>query len=197
MSRSKLVQRKGGVLVIALLLLALVSAPFALGASGNVGEVAIGTVGGGAVKLIKGRMKVSGPFVPGQPASVSVGRMPKRAQLIVVVSPAQDSPQCKGSGLFCFPNFVSPDFNSGGFKLGHTSGRGRALVTFTMPSEYQTVPLSDLRKLRKLHPQTQQYQDQQPVDVLATALRKIHHGEEVAGLARALTFVEIPPPPVP
>jgi hypothetical protein len=86
------------------------------------------------VKLIffKAHVRSDGIVTPGQPETVAVSHMPPRSRFKMAIEPPPTTPQC-GEFYFCDLAPVSPAPGSPRFR---TSGRGRALVTFVMPSTY-------------------------------------------------------------
>jgi hypothetical protein len=86
------------------------------------------------VKLVffKGRVRSDGIVTPGEPETVAVSHMPPRARFKMAIEPPPTTPQC-GEFYFCDFAPVSPAPGSAPFR---TSGKGRALVTFVMPTTY-------------------------------------------------------------
>jgi hypothetical protein len=96
---------------------------------------------GGAQTLSKKRVKLvffktrvvsDGIVTPGQPETVSISRMPPRTRFKAAIEPPPTTPQC-GEFYFCDVAPVSPAPGTPPFR---TSGKGRALITFVMPSTY-------------------------------------------------------------
>jgi hypothetical protein len=96
------------------------------------------------VVFIKPRIVSDGFLTPGQLETISVSRMPPRARLKVFVEPPPTTQQC-GELYFCDPAPTSP---APGYPAYRSSGKGRALLTFVMPSTYnlQTDPLRPRQK---------------------------------------------------
>jgi hypothetical protein len=86
------------------------------------------------VKLVffKARVRSDGIVTPGQLETVAVSHMPPRTRFKMAIEPPPTTPQC-GEFYFCDSAPVSPTPGSAPFR---TSGKGRALVTFVMPSTY-------------------------------------------------------------
>jgi hypothetical protein len=145
----------------------------------------------GPEKRIKGRVIVHGPFVPGQPTSISISRMPKRAILFVLLQPIQNTPAC--AEILCFPTYISPSELDPNAKPAFTSGHGRAEIDFTMPTYFEGFPLTG-SKLPK-HPQRYPWRDHQAIQVVAAAARVNKHGDQTTGIDATKTFVQLPPPP--
>jgi hypothetical protein len=86
------------------------------------------------VKLVffKARVHSDGIVTPGQPETVAVSDLPARTRFKMAIEPPPTTPQC-GEFYFCDFAPVAPAPGSPRFR---TSGKGRALVTFVMPSTY-------------------------------------------------------------
>jgi hypothetical protein len=100
----------------------------------------------GKVKLIflKGRVFSDGFVTPGQPETIAVSNFPPRTRLKVFIEAPPTTPQC-GELYFCDPAPTSP---APGTPPYQSSGKGRALLTFVMPSTYnlETDPLRPSQK---------------------------------------------------
>ena len=96
----------------------------------------VGTPGASAGKLklvfLKGRVRSDGIVTPGRPETISVSRMPRRTKVRVFIEPPPTTPQC-GELYFCDPVRTRRVPGSPPYR---TSGKGRALLTFVMPSSY-------------------------------------------------------------
>jgi hypothetical protein len=103
-------------------------------ASGSHAAPGAQSAGKQRVKLVffKTRVRSDGIVTPGQPETVAVSHMPPRTRFKMAIEPPPTTPQC-GEFYFCDLAPVSPAPGSPRFR---TSGRGRALVTFVMPSTY-------------------------------------------------------------
>jgi hypothetical protein len=86
------------------------------------------------VKLVffKAHVRSDGIVTPGQLETVAVAHMPPRSRFKMAIEPPPTTPQC-GEFYFCDVAPVPPAPGSPRFR---TSGKGRALVTFVMPSTY-------------------------------------------------------------
>lgn len=97
---------------------------------------AIGAPGASAGKpkrvFTKARVLSDGFVTPGQLETIAVSRMPPRARLKVFVEPPPTTPQC-GQFYFCD---VAPTSPAPGSPPYRSSGKGKALLTFVMPSSY-------------------------------------------------------------
>jgi len=96
---------------------------------------------GGAQTLAKQRVKVvffkarvvsDGTVTPGQPETVAISHVPPRTRIKAAIEPPPTTPQC-GELYFCDVAPVSPAPGTPPFR---SSGKGRALITFVMPSTY-------------------------------------------------------------
>jgi hypothetical protein len=98
--------------------------------------IGIGAGGASAVKLKvifhKARVVSDGVVTPGQLETIAVSKMPPRARVRVFIEPPPTTPEC-GQLYFCDPARTSP---APGYPPYRTSGKGRALLTFVMPSSY-------------------------------------------------------------
>jgi hypothetical protein len=101
--------------------------------------VVLVTIGAGSASAGKPRVVfqkarvVSDRIVtPGQLETIAVSRMPPRARVRVLIEPPPTTPEC-GQLYFCDPVRTSPAPGSPPYR---TSGKGRALLTFVMPSSY-------------------------------------------------------------
>jgi hypothetical protein len=94
----------------------------------------INGLAGGKFKVIfqKARVVSDGFVTPGQLETIGVSQMPPRTNFRVVVEAPPTTPQC-GEKYFCDPAPTSP---APGTPAYRTSGKGRALVSFVMPSQY-------------------------------------------------------------
>jgi hypothetical protein len=84
------------------------------------------------VIFLKGRVRSDGIVTPGQTETVTVSRMPQRTKLEAAIEPPPTTPQC---GEFYFCDFVAVGPAPGTPRF-HTNGKGRATISFVMPSSY-------------------------------------------------------------
>jgi hypothetical protein len=84
------------------------------------------------VVFLKGRVFSDGFVTPGQPETVTITRMPERTRLKAAIEPPPTTPQC-GEFYFCDFAPVGPAPGTPPFR---TNGKGRATITFVMPSTY-------------------------------------------------------------
>jgi hypothetical protein len=86
------------------------------------------------VKIVffKARVASDGFLTPRQPETVAVSHMPARADFKMAIEPPPTTLQC-GQFYFCDVAPITPAPGSPPFR---TNGKGRAVVTFEMPSTY-------------------------------------------------------------
>jgi hypothetical protein len=82
--------------------------------------------------FLKARVISDGIVTPGQLETIAVYQLPPRASVRVLIQPPPTTPEC-GQFYFCDPVRTSPAPGSPPYR---TSGKGRALLTFVMPSTY-------------------------------------------------------------
>jgi hypothetical protein len=82
--------------------------------------------------FIKARVASDGFVTPGQLETIAVSRMPPRARLNVFIEAPPTTPQC-GQFYFCDVAPTSPPPGAAPYR---SSRKGRALLTFVMPSSY-------------------------------------------------------------
>jgi hypothetical protein len=82
--------------------------------------------------LFKARVRSDGFVTPGQPETVAISQMPVRTRFRMAIEPPPTTIQC-GQLYFCDLAPVSPAPGGPPFR---TNRRGRAVVTFIMPSTY-------------------------------------------------------------
>jgi hypothetical protein len=116
--------------------LAAAAAALMLGTLTAVAQAASPTVGLSHPKFkvvfLKGRVFSDGTVTPGQLETISITRFPPRTRVHVVVEAPPTTPQC-GEIYFCDPAPTSP---APGTPPYRTSGKGAAVLTFVMPSQY-------------------------------------------------------------
>jgi hypothetical protein len=96
---------------------------------------AVAPIGGSdKPKLVffKARVVSDGLVTPGQLETIAVSHMPPRTKVRVLIEPPPTTPEC-GELYFCDPAKTTP---APGHPPYRTSGKGRALLTFVMPSTY-------------------------------------------------------------
>ena len=95
----------------------------------------------GGVKFVflKGRVISDGYVTPGKLETIAISNYPPRTRLKVFIEAPPTTPQC-GEMFFCDPAPTTP---AAGYPAYRSSGKGKALLTFEMPSTYylETDPL--------------------------------------------------------
>ena len=139
----------------------------------------------GKLKLIFLKARVSSDHVvtPGQLETIAVSKLPARARLKVFIEAPPTTPEC-GELYFCDPAPTSPAPGSPPYRA---SGKGRALLTFVMPSSYYVE--TDPFRPRLGHPQN--FADGQAVHIDVLGKRR-HKGvrRDAFGFSRAV--VDLP-----
>jgi hypothetical protein len=82
--------------------------------------------------FLKARVVSDHVVTPGQLETVALSHLPPRAPLKVFIEPPPTTPEC-GELYFCDPAPTSPAPGTPPYKA---SGKGRALLSFVMPSTY-------------------------------------------------------------
>jgi hypothetical protein len=98
------------------------------------GTPANGLSAKGKIKFVflKARVLSDGVVTPGQPETIAISRMAPRARMKVFVEAPPTTLQC-GELYFCDPAPTSP---APGTPPYRANGKGKATVTFIMPSTY-------------------------------------------------------------
>jgi hypothetical protein len=82
--------------------------------------------------FVKARVVSDRVITPGQLERITASRLPPRARLKVLIEPPPTTPQC-GQFYFCSRAPTSPAPGSPPYR---SSGKGRAVLTFVVPSSY-------------------------------------------------------------
>ena len=109
---------------------ALLAAPAA--APAGQGVTPIGGSNKPKLVFLKARVISDGVVTPGQLETIAVSHMPPRTNVRVLIEPPPTTPEC-GELYFCDPAKTTPAPGSPPYR---TSGKGRALLAFVMPSSY-------------------------------------------------------------
>ena len=131
------------------------------------------------VVFAKGRVFSDGFVTPGQLETVTVSHMPPRVRLKAAIESPPTTPQC---GEFYFCEFA-PFGPAPGTLPFRSSGKGRALLTFVMPSFYylETDPLRPKQRM----PVT--FADQQRVHIDVEGIRTHKNVRKISfGFARVI-----------
>jgi hypothetical protein len=158
-------------------------AALAVGATGAAHAVRIKGVG----KILKARIYTDGVMTVGQLETVQLAKLPPKVKFDVGLAPTLGTGGCDRDVHICSsdirPAPGTPPFRS--------SGKGRAQVSFVVPSTYDIFTL----KRPISHPdQTATFVNGQGVRVATLAIRWRHHKLTLAtGTTSAV--IEVPPPP--
>jgi hypothetical protein len=150
-------------------------------ASGSHAAPAAQTAAKQRVKLVffKARVRSDGTVMPGQAETVAVSHMPRRTRFKMAIEPPPTTPQC-GEFYFCDFAPVAPAPGSPRFR---TSGRGRALVTFVMPSTYNIATDPFDPRTRRPVP----FANGQAVHIDVDGVRRLHRVRKIGfGFGRAI-----------
>jgi hypothetical protein len=82
--------------------------------------------------FLKARVRSDGIVTPGQQEWVTLSELPPKAKFKMAIEPPATTPQC-GQYYFCHAPRVFPVPGTPPYR---TNGKGRALVSFVMPSTY-------------------------------------------------------------
>ena len=107
-----------------------------------VGGLLLAGSGQGATRFerVKGKGLAFGTFTPGQVESIAVKGMPKKGKVRALMGFAGAPGGC--SGVFvCLPLVLQ---RAAGTPRFQTTGRGRAVISFVMPTHYQRFRIDDL-----------------------------------------------------
>jgi hypothetical protein len=153
-----------------------------------VGGLLLAGSGQGALRFerVKGKAVAFGTFTPGQVESIAVRGMPKRGKLQAIMGPAGAPGGCTGV-FVCLPVLLR---RAEGTRRFHTSGKGRAVISFVMPDHYERFRIDNLKAPNEPVPFVNGQRLIVEVDGIAS-----HHRKQTFGIALARTTVEIPPPP--
>ncbi|MFL5908326.1 MAG: hypothetical protein ACJ75Z_12120 [Solirubrobacterales bacterium] len=129
--------------------------------------------------FLKGRVLSDGYVTPGQLETIAVSNFPPRTRLKVFIEAPPTTPQC-GELYFCDPAPTSPAPNTPPYR---SSGGGRALLSFVMPSTYdiETDPLRPSQK------QPVTFANNQRVHIDVEGIRTQKRAKKIAfGFSRAI-----------
>jgi hypothetical protein len=107
-----------------------------------IGGLLLAGSGQGATRFerVKGKAFPFGTFTPGQVESIAVQGMPKKGKVRALMGFAGAPGGC--SGVFvCLPVALQ---RAEGTPRFHTTGRGRAVISFVMPTHYQRFRIDNL-----------------------------------------------------
>ena len=137
-----------------------------------------------ALKFSKVRVFSDHSVTPGQQERITVSKLPPRTKFKVAIEPPPTTPQC-GRYYFCssmrvFPVPGTPPYRS--------SGKGRATLSFVMPSRYviQSDPFRPSTK------QSVAFADGQAVHIDVLGVKRTRNATRV-GFGFGRTVVHVPP----
>jgi hypothetical protein len=150
-----------------------------------VGGVLLAAPSEGAKRFerVKGKGLAFGPFTPGQVESIAVQGMPKKGKVRALMGFAGAPGGC--SGVFvCLPVQLQ---RAAGTPRFRTSARGRAVISFVMPTHYQRFRIDDLSSPNEWVAYVNGQRLLIEIDGISS------HGEkQTFGIALARTTVHIP-----
>jgi hypothetical protein len=136
------------------------------------------------LKFSKARVRSDGSVTPGQQEWITVAKVPPRAKLKVAIEPPPTTPQC-GQYYFCRSVRVSPVPGTPPYR---SSAKGRATLSFIMPSHY-TIQSDPFRPSTR---QSVAFADGQAVHIDVLGTKRTRTATRVGfGFGRAV--VHIPP----
>jgi len=135
----------------------------------------------GKLKLVflKARVVSDHVVTPGQLETIAVSKLPPKAPLKVFIEPPPTTPEC-GELYFCEPAPTRPVPGSHPYKA---SRKGRALLTFVMPSSY--IVETDPFRPSEGHPQN--FANGQAVHIDVQGISRTKRAKRVGfGFGRAI-----------
>jgi hypothetical protein len=134
----------------------------------------------------KAKIRTDGVLTAGGTEAILVKKMPPKGKLLVELTSPLDSPDCINSSGVCVPTTLQP---APGAPKFNTTRKGRALLTFVMPSALEFLNFKDPTQS---HPVP--FVNGQRVQLLAFSFKRNNHGASPT-VASGTTLVEVPPPP--
>ena len=129
--------------------------------------------------LLKARVVSDHVVTPGQLETIAVSKLPPKAPLKVFIEPPPTTPEC-GELYFCEPAPTRPVPGSHPYKA---SRKGRALLTFVMPSSY--IVETDPFRPSEGHPQN--FANGQAVHIDVQGISRTKRAKRVGfGFGRAI-----------
>jgi hypothetical protein len=160
----------------------------ALALAGTIG-LAVSSASGDEEIIRKGKLATDGVMTVGQPETVFIKGLPPRKKVRVSVTANDQRCQSVKAG-FCTPE---PASRLAGTPRFRTSGKGRAVLTFVMPTGYDFLHLKPPFKS-----QPTPFTNGEPLLIDATVDAAVRiHGESrhLIGIAQAGAVAEVPQPP--
>jgi hypothetical protein len=134
------------------------------------------------IRIHTGKLQMDGVLTVGQPETIFVSKLLPKTKVALAVAPTPNTAGCSFP-VFCFTETIHPTAG------GRTTGKGRAAITFVVPSTYKIFNIKF-----PTQPQTGTFTNGQAAQVLVTTFRRRHRriaGASVTGNA----VMEVPPPP--
>lgn len=150
-----------------------------------IGGLLLAGSGQGATRFerVKGKALAFGTFTPGQVESIAVKGMPKKGKVQALMGLAGAPGGC--SGVFvCLPVQLR---RAAGTPRFHTTGRGRALISFVMPTHYQRFRIDNLNSPNESVAFVNGQRLLIEIDGISS-----HREKQTFGIAVARTTVQIP-----
>ncbi len=150
-----------------------------------IGALLLAGSGQGATRFerVKGKALAIGTFTPGQVEQIAVTGMPKRGKVRGLLGFAGAPGGC--SGVFvCLPGLLQ---RAAGTPRFHTTARGRALISFVMPTHYQRFRIDDLNSPTESVAFVNGQRLLVEIDGISS-----HREKQTFGIALARTTVQIP-----
>lgn len=150
-----------------------------------VGGLLLAGSGQGAKRFerVKGKALAIGTFTPGQVESIAVKGMPKSGKVRALLGFAGAPGGC--SGVFvCLPVLLQRATGTPRFQ---TTSRGRAVISFVMPTHYQRFRIDDLSSPNE----SVAYVNGQRLLIEIDGISS-HREKQTFGIAIARTLVQIP-----
>jgi hypothetical protein len=150
-----------------------------------VGGLLLAGSGQGATRFerVKGKGVAFGTFTPGHVESIAVKGMPKKGKVQALMGFAGAPGGCSGVYV-CLPVLLQ---RAAGAPRFQTTGRGRAVISFVMPTHYERFRIDNLNspteRVAFVHGQRLLIE----IDGIAN-----HREKQTFGIAAARTTVEIP-----
>jgi len=157
--------------------------------------VVLGAIGGTSLATAdeeifqKGKLRSDGVLTVGQPETVRIAGLPPKRKVRMSVSANDDRCQSFKVG-YCVPE---PARRAAGTKRFRTSGKGRAALTFVVPSSYFFIKFKDPTK-----PQRLPFVNGEPLLVDATvdtAVRRHGESRHLIAIALGRAVAEVLPAP--
>jgi hypothetical protein len=132
---------------------------------------------------VKGKALAFGTFTPGQVEQIAVKGMPKKGKVQALMGLAGAPGGCSGP-FVCLPVLLQRAADTPRY---HTTGRGRALISFVMPTHYQRFRIDSINSPNESVAFVNGQRLLIEVDGISS-----HREKQTFGIAIARTTVQIP-----